>query len=116
MVTKKALIDGTELFYVDQGDGQAFVLVHGGISDYRIWDAHRPSIAQRYRVIAPTQRYFGLRLGPTTGGTTRYKPMPTTWLPSSARCDWSPRLVLWRGGHPGHGGTATQTRGAPVPL
>jgi pimeloyl-ACP methyl ester carboxylesterase len=59
MVTKKALIDGTELSYVDQGDGQAVVLVHGGISDYRIWEAHRLSIAQRYRVIAPTQRYFG---------------------------------------------------------
>jgi pimeloyl-ACP methyl ester carboxylesterase len=35
------------------------VFVHGGMSDYRCWDAHRPSIASRYRVIALTQRYFG---------------------------------------------------------
>ncbi len=67
MVTKRARIDGTELPYVDQGDGQPVVFVHGIISDYRIWDAHRPNIAQRYRVIAPTQRYFGVSAWPDDG-------------------------------------------------
>jgi pimeloyl-ACP methyl ester carboxylesterase len=52
-------IDGSELSYVDQGEGRAVVFVHGGMSDHRCWDAHRPSIALRYRVIAPTLRYFG---------------------------------------------------------
>ena len=67
MVTKRARIDGTKLPYVDQGDGQPVVFVHGSISDCRIWDTHRPNIAQRYRVIALTQRLFGLSPWPDDG-------------------------------------------------
>jgi len=59
IVTNKARIDGTELTYVDEGNGRPVVLVHGGMSDHRVWDDHRPIIASRYRVIAPTLRYFG---------------------------------------------------------
>jgi pimeloyl-ACP methyl ester carboxylesterase len=67
MVTKRARIDGTELPYVDQGDGQPVLFVHGSISDCRIWDTHRENIARRYRVIALTQRYFGLSPWPDDG-------------------------------------------------
>jgi len=35
------------------------VLVHASSTDHRIWIPHAKIIAQRYRVIAPTQRYFG---------------------------------------------------------
>jgi pimeloyl-ACP methyl ester carboxylesterase len=34
-------------------------MVHGSISDLRIWEAQRLAIAQRYRYVALTQRYFG---------------------------------------------------------
>jgi pimeloyl-ACP methyl ester carboxylesterase len=37
------------------------------MSDYRCWDAHRPSIGLRYRVIALTQRYFGSSPWPDDG-------------------------------------------------
>lgn len=60
MATRIVRTNGVALPYVDQGDGQAVVLVHGNISDYRIWDDHREIIARQYRVITPTQRYFGL--------------------------------------------------------
>ena len=59
MVTHSARIDGTGLSYVDEGNGRPVVLVHGGMSDQRVWDDHRPIIASRYRVIAATLRYFG---------------------------------------------------------
>jgi pimeloyl-ACP methyl ester carboxylesterase len=67
MVANRVRIDGTELSYVDQGEGRAVVFVHGGMSDYRCWDAHRPSIGLRYRVIALTQRYFGSSPWPDDG-------------------------------------------------
>lgn len=52
-------IGDIELPYVEQGEGEPVLFVHGSNSDYRIWDAHRETIASRYRVIALTQRYFG---------------------------------------------------------
>lgn len=59
MATNRIRIDGAELPYLDEGDGEAVLFVHGGISDYRLWDTHRPAVTPRYRLIAPTQRYFG---------------------------------------------------------
>jgi pimeloyl-ACP methyl ester carboxylesterase len=67
MGMNRTRIDGTELSYIDQGEGRAVVFVHGGMSDYRCWDAHRPSIALRHRVIALTQRYFGSSPWPDDG-------------------------------------------------
>jgi pimeloyl-ACP methyl ester carboxylesterase len=43
------------------------LFVHGSISDCRIWDTHRENIARRYRMIALTQRYFGLSPWPDDG-------------------------------------------------
>lgn len=60
MQTSAVRTNGVDLPYADQGDGQPVVLVHGNISDHRIWDDHREIIARQYRVITPTQRYFGL--------------------------------------------------------
>ena len=35
------------------------VLVHASNTDARIWAEHRRLMAPRFRVVAPTQRYFG---------------------------------------------------------
>lgn len=43
------------------------VFVHGSNTDARIWDAHRDIIEPRYRLIAPTQRYFGALPWPDDG-------------------------------------------------
>ena len=43
------------------------VFVHGSNTDARIWDEHRDIIGSRYRLIAPTQRYFGTLPWPDDG-------------------------------------------------
>jgi pimeloyl-ACP methyl ester carboxylesterase len=53
--------------YVEQGQGATVVFVHGAISDHRIWEAQREPVAQRYRFVALTQRYFGTTLWPDSG-------------------------------------------------
>jgi pimeloyl-ACP methyl ester carboxylesterase len=53
--------------YLDQGDGPAVVLVHASNTDHRIWLPHALSLTERYRVIAPTQRYFGTSAWPDDG-------------------------------------------------
>jgi pimeloyl-ACP methyl ester carboxylesterase len=49
-----------ELSYEDDGDGPPVVFVHGSISDSRNWNQHRGMITAQFRMIALTQRYFGL--------------------------------------------------------
>jgi non-heme chloroperoxidase len=48
---------GVRLHYVERGRGTAVVFIHGGGRDYRYWDAHLDSFAERYRVIAYSRRY-----------------------------------------------------------
>ena len=43
------------------------VFVHGSNTDGRIWDEHRNIIGSQYRLIAPTQRYFGALPWPDDG-------------------------------------------------
>jgi pimeloyl-ACP methyl ester carboxylesterase len=53
--------------YLEQGDGPPVVLVHASNTDHRIWIPHARRMAHRYRVIAPTQRYFGTSVWPDDG-------------------------------------------------
>jgi pimeloyl-ACP methyl ester carboxylesterase len=41
--------------------------VHGNPCDHRIWEGQREAVAERYRFIAPTQRYFGTGPWPDDG-------------------------------------------------
>jgi pimeloyl-ACP methyl ester carboxylesterase len=56
---KDVAINGVHLPYVEQGVGEPMVFVHGLISDLRTWDPVKERIAQKYRFVAYTQRYFG---------------------------------------------------------
>ncbi|HEX6120918.1 MAG TPA: alpha/beta hydrolase [Dongiaceae bacterium] len=67
MVTRNLRIDRTDFSYIDEGDGRPVVFVHGGMSDNRCWDVHRPNFTSRYRLIAPTMRYYGLSPWPDDG-------------------------------------------------
>ena len=57
--SKRVRIAEVELCYLDQGPGEAAVLVHGFPVSGRIWDDHRQAMTPQIRVIAPTLRYFG---------------------------------------------------------
>jgi pimeloyl-ACP methyl ester carboxylesterase len=52
--------DGCELYYEDEGSGDAVVLVHGAVSSARCFDSHIPALsAAGFRVIAPDLRGMG---------------------------------------------------------
>lgn len=60
-------VNGVNLTYLDQGAGAPVVFVHGSFSDLRFWEPQRQAIAQQYRFIALTQRYFGTTPWPDDG-------------------------------------------------
>ncbi len=43
--------------YIDIGEGEPLIFVHGSIGDYRAWEAQIDTFATRYRVIVPSRRY-----------------------------------------------------------
>jgi pimeloyl-ACP methyl ester carboxylesterase len=65
--TGQVLVNGVDLHYVEQGTGTPVVFVHGSFSDLRFWEPQREAVAQRYRFIALTQRYFGTTPWPDDG-------------------------------------------------
>jgi pimeloyl-ACP methyl ester carboxylesterase len=53
---KRVSANGTELAYVEAGEGDPLILIHGGLQDYRMWLEHLPKFSDRYRVIAYSRR------------------------------------------------------------
>lgn len=58
---KQLEFDGAVFDYIDRGEGEPVVLVHGALGDCRIWSRQCELLSERYRAIAYTQRYFGTR-------------------------------------------------------
>lgn len=54
---EKVTVNGVELHYQDQGEGDPVVLVHGGFLDYRAWIPTIGALSKQYRVIAYSRRY-----------------------------------------------------------
>ena len=62
---KRVAANGTELSYVEAGQGDPVIFVHGGLQDYRMWAEHLPKFAGRYRAIAYSRRnHFPNRVSP----------------------------------------------------
>ena len=57
--TKSMTVNGVTLNYVEEGEGEPVVFVHGAISDHRVLEGQREAIAEDYQYIAYTRRYFG---------------------------------------------------------
>jgi pimeloyl-ACP methyl ester carboxylesterase len=62
-----ARVNGVDFPYLDQGHGVPVVFVHGAPGDHRSFEGQREAVAERYRFIAPTQRYFGTGPWPDDG-------------------------------------------------
>lgn len=66
-IVRRVVIDGSELAYAVQGDGEALVLVHGSLGDLRAWIGQVGAFAGRYRVISLCRRYHWPNARPTPG-------------------------------------------------
>src|SRR5258705_5190714 len=53
---KRISANGTEVAYVEAGQGEPIIFVHGGLQDYRMWAEHLAKFAGRYRAIAYSRR------------------------------------------------------------
>jgi len=49
---KHARLGDFDLAYIEEGQGEPIVFVHGGLQDYRLWNSHLSTFASRYRSIA----------------------------------------------------------------
>src|SRR5688572_19555736 len=54
---KGVFINGDSIHYIDIGQGDPIVLVHGIMGDYRTWKAQTDTFSKNYRVIAYSLRY-----------------------------------------------------------
>lgn len=50
-------VNGVNLHYLAIGKGVPIIFVHGGLDDYRMWEAQLKPFSQRHRVIAYSRRY-----------------------------------------------------------
>lgn len=53
---ERVVVNGAQLAYRQAGRGTPLVLVHGGLQDYRVWEAHLAAFGARYRAIAYSRR------------------------------------------------------------
>ncbi|MBI4457218.1 MAG: alpha/beta hydrolase [Acidobacteria bacterium] len=54
---KKITVNAQQLSYIERGEGDPLVFVHGSLSDFRTWSSQIRSFSRLYRVIAYSQRY-----------------------------------------------------------
>lgn len=52
-------INNTRLFHFIKGEGEPLVLLHGSLSDLRIWDYQVDILASKYKMVCYDQRGYG---------------------------------------------------------
>ena len=58
---KRVSANGTELSYVEAGQGEPVIFVHGGLQDHRMWAEHLPSLTKG-RYLSPDRSMSERRL------------------------------------------------------
>lgn len=64
---QSAPVNDTELAYLDLGQGEPIVFVHGSLGDYRSWTFQTEAFRERRRVIAYSRRYHWPNESSTAG-------------------------------------------------
>ena len=59
MINKKKLLNGISIEYLDQGEGEVMLLLHGLGSTKADWDFQKEAFSEAFRVIAPDLRGHG---------------------------------------------------------
>ena len=54
---KSVFVEGDSLHYIEKGQGDLVVFVHGTLGDYRTWGQQIDTFADKYRVISYSRRY-----------------------------------------------------------
>lgn len=49
-------INGTELHYAEQGEGESVLFIHGGLADFRTWLPQLKTFGSRYRAVTYSRR------------------------------------------------------------
>ena len=62
----RILVRGIELHYIEQGQGEPLILLHGGQGDYRSWEPQLKALTPRFRVISYSRRYHYPNRNPLT--------------------------------------------------
>ena len=58
-------VDGARIYYEEQGSGEPFLLLHGGLMSSAGWAELAPLLATRFRVITPDSRGHGRSSNPS---------------------------------------------------
>lgn len=53
----KIRVRGVELTYIERGQGEPLILLHGGQGDYRSWEPQMVALSPKFRVISYSRRY-----------------------------------------------------------
>lgn len=51
-------VNGWDMPYIEVGEGRTLVLVHGSLSDFRVWAPVLGLLSARHRVVVPSLRHF----------------------------------------------------------
>ncbi|MBA2702790.1 MAG: alpha/beta hydrolase [Blastocatellia bacterium] len=62
----KTRVRGIELTYIERGQGEPLILLHGGTGDYRSWEPQMKVLSPQFRVISYSRRYHYPNNNPLT--------------------------------------------------
>ena len=62
----KIRVNDVELHYIEQGQGEPLILLHGGQGDYRSWEPQIKVLSPQFRVISYSRRYHYPNNNPLT--------------------------------------------------
>lgn len=70
-LTGTAQVNGIEMYYEIQGEGDSLLLLHGFNGSHHVWNEFVPELARQYKVITPDLRGHGRSTNPSKEFTHR---------------------------------------------